>query len=91
MKVQALGNDLTFGNTDGGIRYLRIIKDGSNIKFTEIPQAISDVGVFVAGGSGIDRIVREANAKIPTKPINEAAITKQKSGVMKFFERLLRK
>ena len=63
MKVDSIDNNLIFGDKKGGVKYLRIIKEGKNLRFINTTKETSDVGVFVAGGSEIDRKVHEANLK----------------------------
>ena len=73
MKVDSINNNAFFGNKKGGVKYLRIIKEGKNLRFIEATKETSDVGEFVAGGPEIDRKVDEANLKTmmryhPNKP-----------------------
>ena len=63
MKIDSINNNAFFGNKKGGVKYLRIIKEGKNLRFIEATKETSDVGVFVAGGPEIDRKVHEANLK----------------------------
>lgn len=63
MKVDSINNNVVFGNKNGGVKFLRVIKEGKNIRFIDTTKEASDVGIFVAGGSEIDRKVREANLK----------------------------
>ena len=63
MKVDSINNNVGFGNKNGGVKYLRIIKEGKNLQFINTTKEASDVGVFVAGGSEIDKKVLEANHK----------------------------
>ena len=67
MQVQSVNNNPTFGNTKGGIKYLKIIKNGDCIRFINSTKDAADVGVFVAGGPEIDRLVREAKIKALNK------------------------
>ena len=77
MKVDSINNNIVFGNKKGGVKYLRIIKEGKNLRFIEATKETSDVGVFVAGGPEIDRKVHEANLKtIISKHSNTQSCTK---------------
>ena len=61
MKVSSINNDLTFGNKNGGIKYLKFINDGNNTRLVSAAKDASGIGVFVAGGPKIDRMVDRAN------------------------------
>ena len=61
MQVQRIQNNITFGNARGGIKNLKIIKNKEGLQLLETSKTNSDVSVFVAGGSKIDKKVRNAN------------------------------
>lgn len=63
MKVDSINNNVIFGNKKGGVKYLRIIKEGKNLRFIETTKETSNVGIFVASGPEIDKKVHEANLK----------------------------
>jgi len=68
MKIDSINNNIVFGNKSGGVKYLQIIRDdNNNIRFINTTKETSDVGVFVAGGSGVDRKVHEANIRISAR------------------------
>lgn len=80
MKVDSINNNVFFGNKKGGVKYLRIIKEGKNLRFIEATKETSNVGVFVAGGSEIDRKVHEANLKaMMNNHSNKSSCTKHNS------------
>ena len=63
MKVDSINSNV-FCNKSGGVKYLRILnKDAKNLRFINATKETSDVGMFIAGGSEIDRKVHEANLK----------------------------
>ena len=80
MKVDSISNNVVFGNKNGGVKYLQIIKEGKTLRFINTTKKTSDVGVFVAGGSEIDRKVHEANLKtIISNRSNKQSRTKYNS------------
>ena len=80
MKVDSINNNVVFGNKNGGVKYLRIIKEGKNLRFISTTKEASDVGIFVAGGPEIDRKVLEANLKtIMRNHSNKPSCTKHNS------------
>ena len=91
MKTIPVNNNFTFGNTRGGVKYLQIIKDGDNLHFVNTTKEMSDVGVFVAGGSEIDRKVRDANVRVSAKSKGmSSVITKRKPKILTFISKLFR-
>jgi len=90
MQVQRIQNNITFGNARGGIKNLKIIKNKEGLQLLETSKTNSDVSVFVAGGSRIDKKVEDANINAMKKLTNKNNETKQKSGIKSFFLNLIR-
>ena len=90
MQIQIIQNNTTFGNARGGIKNLKIIKNKEGLQLLEASKTNSDVSVFVAGGSKIDKKVRNANINAMKKLNNKNNETKQKSGIRSFFLNLIR-
>ena len=90
MQVQRIQNNITFGNARGGIKNLKIIKNKEGLQLLEASKTNSDVSVFVAGGSRIDKKVEDANINAMKKLTNKNNETKQKSGIRSFFLNLIR-
>ena len=90
MQIQRIQNNTTFGNARGGIKNLKIIKNKEGLQLLEASKTNSDVSVFVAGGSKIDKKVRNANINAMKKLTNKNNETKQKSGIRSFFLNLIR-
>lgn len=90
MQVQRIQNDITFGNARGGIKNLKIIKNKEGLQLLETSKTNSDVSVFVAGGSRIDKKVEDANINAMKKHTNKNNETKQKTGIRSFFLNLIR-
>ena len=90
MQIQRIQNNTTFGNARGGIKNLKIIKNKEGLQLLEASKTSSDVSVFVAGGSQIDKKVDNANINAIKKLANKANETKQKSGIRSFFLNLIR-
>ena len=89
MKVDSINNNVVFGNKKGEVKYLRIIKDGNgNIRFINTSEEASNVRVFVAGGSEVDRKVREANIRILARC--KEIPSKKKPKILTFINKLLR-
>ena len=80
MKVNPINNNIVFCNKNDGVKYLQIIKEGKSLRFINTTKETSDVGVFVAGGSEIDRKVHEANLKtIISNHSNKQSCTRHNS------------
>lgn len=90
MQIQRIQNNTTFGNGRGGIKNLKIIKNKEGLQLLEASKTNSDVSVFVAGGSRIDKKVEDANINAMKKLTNKNNETKQKSGIRSFFLNLIR-
>ncbi len=90
MQIQRIQNNTTFGNARGGIKNLKIIKNKEGLQLLEASKTNSDVSVFVAGGSRIDKKVEDANINAMKKLTNKNNETKQKSGIRSFFLNLIR-
>lgn len=90
MQIQRIQNNTTFGNARGGIKNLKIIKNKEGLQLLEASKTNSDVSVFVAGGSQIDKKVEDANINAMKKLTNKNNETKQKSGIRSFFLNLIR-
>ena len=90
MQIQRIQNNTTLGNARGGIKNLKIIKNKEGLQLLETSKTNSDVSVFVAGGSKIDKKVRNANINAMKKLTNKNNETKQKSGIRSFFLNLIR-
>ncbi len=90
MQIQRIQNNTTFGNARGGIKNLKIIKNKEGLQLLETSKTNSDVSVFVAGGSRIDKKVEDANINAMKKLTNKNNETKQKSGIRSFFLNLIR-
>ena len=92
MKVDSISNNMFFGNKKGGVKYLRIIRDDfGNIRFINTTKDKSNVAVFVAGGSEVDKRVRNANLKaIMHNRANQKSCAKpSKKGILNFLKNLL--
>ena len=87
MKTMVVNNQFAFGNS-GGVRYLKIIKTNNGIGFVNTTKELSNVAVFVAGGSEIDKLVRAANIKATNKSMHEPLIAKKGCGILRFFRKL---
>ena len=90
MQIQRIQNNITFGNARGGIKNLKIIKNKEGLQLLEASKTNSDVSVFVAGGSRIDKKVEDANINAMKKLTNKNNETKQKTGIRSFFLNLIR-
>ena len=90
MQIQKISNNTTFGNARGGIKNLKIIKNKEGLQLLETSKPNSDVSVFVAGGSQIDKKVDDANINAMKKLANKTNETKQKSGIRSFFSNLIK-
>ena len=90
MQIQRIQNNTTFGNARGGIKNLKIIKNKEGLQLLEASKTNSDVSVFVAGGSRIDKKVEDANINAMKKLTNKNNETKQKTGIRSFFLNLIR-
>ena len=90
MQIQRIQNNTTFGNARVGIKNLKIIKNKEGLQLLETSKTNSDVSVFVAGGSRIDKKVEDANINAMKKLTNKNNETKQKSGIRSFFLNLIR-
>lgn len=89
MQIQRIQNNTTFGNARGGIKNLKIIKNKEGLQLIESSKKNSDVSVFVAGGSQIDKKVYDANINTMKNLVNKSNESKQKSGIG-FFSSLIR-
>ena len=90
MQIQRIQNNTTFGNARGGIKNLKIIKNKEGLQLLEASKTNSDVSVFVAGGSRIDKKVEDANINAMKKLTNKNNETKQKTGIRSFFLNFIR-
>jgi len=90
MKLQPCNNNLTFGNTKGGVVPLKIISDGRNgLRFIKVPSEDATVKVFVAGGPEVDKRVRSANLKSLQYEIASNSINpKRKLGLLGYLKKI---